>query len=57
MLRFNETKEEFDKKSILERFKLQLSRSKIDTKFSEKPQVSWMVDNDFQISSEIKKTT
>ena len=31
MLRFNETKEEFDKKSILERFKLQLSRSKIDT--------------------------
>ena len=55
MLRFNETKEEFDKKSILERFKLQLSRSKIDTQFSEKPQVSWMIDDDFHISSEIKK--
>ena len=51
----NETKEDFDKKSILERFKIQLSRAKIDTEFSEKPQVSWMVDNDFQISSEIKK--
>ena len=55
ILRLNETKEDFDKKSILERFKIQLSRAKIDTKFSEKPQVSWMVDNDFQISSEIKK--
>ena len=55
ILRLNETKEDFDKKSILERFKIQLSRSKIDTKFSEKPQVSWMVDEDFQISSEIKK--
>ena len=55
ILGLNETKEDFDKKSILERFKIQLSRAKIDTKFSEKPQVSWMVDNDFQISSEIKK--
>ena len=55
ILRFNETKKEFDEKSILERFKIQLSRSKIDTQFAEKPQVSWMVDNDFQISSEIKK--
>ena len=55
ILGLNETKKDFDKKSILERFKIQLSRAKIDTKFSEKPQVSWMVDNDFQISSEIKK--
>ena len=55
ILRSDEIKEEFDKKGILERFKIQLSRSQIDTKFTEKPQVSWMIDDDFQISSEIKK--
>ena len=55
ILRFNETKKEFDRKSILERFKIQLSRSKINTEFTEKPQVSWMIDDDFKISSEIKK--
>ena len=55
ILRFNETKKEFDRKSILERFKIQLSRSKINTEFTDKPQVSWMIDEDFQISSEIKK--
>ncbi len=55
ILRSDEIKEEFDKKGILERFKIQLSRSQIDAEFTEKPQVSWMIDDDFKISSEIRK--
>ena len=55
ILKSSETKEEFDKKSILERFKIQLLRSNINIEFVNKPPVSWMIDDDFKISSEIKK--
>ena len=45
----DETKINFDKKSILDRFSIQLSRSGIQTQFTNSPQVEWMVDNDFDI--------
>ena len=50
-----ETKEEFDRKSILERFQIQLSRAQINIQFTTKPQVSWMIDNEYNIPSNIKK--
>ena len=40
----NERKEEFDKKSILERFNIQLSRANVNVQFTHKPQVTWMID-------------
>ena len=43
----NETKNNFDKKSILDRFSIQLSRSGIQTQFTNSPQVEWMIDNNF----------
>ena len=55
ILKSGETKKEFDKKSTLERFKIQLLRSNINIEFVNKPPVSWMIDDDFKISSQIKK--
>ena len=51
----NERKEEFDKKSILERFNIQLSRANVNVQFTHKPQVTWMIDQEFAIPSSIKK--
>ncbi len=38
-------KSDFDKEPVLERFKFQLDRSKIKTKYSLKPDFSWACDN------------
>ena len=51
----NEKKEEFDKKSILERFQIQLSRANVDVRYTQNPQVTWMIDQEFTIPSSIKK--
>ncbi len=41
----NEKKSDFDKDPVLERFKIQLEKSNIQTKHSLKPNFSWAVDN------------
>ena len=41
----NEKKKDFDKDSVLNRFKIQLSKSNIDTSYSLKPDFSWAVIN------------
>ena len=51
----NERKEEFDKKSILERFQIQLSRANVNVQYTQNPQVTWMIDKEFAIPSSIKK--
>ena len=51
----NESKEEFDKKSILERFQIQLSRANVNVQYTQNPQVTWMIDKEFAIPSSIKK--
>ena len=48
ILNDNETKEDFDKKSILERFSIQLERSDVKIEFTNTPQVDWMVDKNFE---------
>ena len=55
ILKPNEKKEEFDKKSILERFQIQLSRANVDVQYTQNPQVTWMIDEEFAIPSSIKK--
>ena len=50
-----EKKEDFDKKSILERFQIQLSRAKVNVQYTQNPQVSWMIDHEFTIPSSVKK--
>jgi len=51
----NEKKEDFDKKSILERFSIQLERSGVKTEFTNTPQIEWMVDKNFE--SELEENT
>ena len=41
----NDKKSDFDKDPVLERFKIQLEKSNIQTKHSLKPNFSWAVDN------------
>ena len=48
ILNDNEKKEDFDKKSILERFSIQLERSGVKTEFTDTPQIEWMVDKNFE---------
>ena len=48
ILNDNEKKEDFDKKSILERFSIQLERSDVKTEFTNTPQIDWMVDKKFE---------
>ena len=45
ILKKNEKKKDFDKDSVLERFKIQLERSEIKTKFSLKPDLTWATIN------------
>ena len=55
ILKINETKKKFDENNILEKYKIQLSRAKIKTKYTLQPQVSWMIDQGYEISTSIKK--
>ena len=55
ILKKNETKKNFDKNNILEKYKIQLSRAEIKIKYTLQPQVSWMIDHDYKISTSIKK--
>ena len=55
ILNSNERKEEFDKKSILDRFQIQLSRANVNVQYTQNPQVTWMIDKEFAIPSSIKK--
>ncbi len=48
ILNDNEKKDDFDKKSILERFSIQLERSGVKTEFTNTPQIEWMVDKNFE---------
>jgi len=48
------TKEEFDKKSVLERFNHQLQTSEINTKHTMLPDFSWSCTDIFKIKSEYK---
>ncbi len=50
----NKTKEEFDKKSVLERFDHQLQTSKINTKHTMLPDFSWSCTDISKIKSEYK---
>ena len=50
----NKTKEEFDKKSVLERFNHQLQTSEINTKHTMLPDFSWSCTDIFKIKSEYK---
>ena len=45
ILKKNEKKKDFDKDPVLERFKIQLERSGIKTKFSLKPDLTWAIIN------------
>ena len=45
ILKKNEKKKDFDKDPVLERFKIQLERSEIKTKFSLKPDLTWATIN------------
>ena len=48
----DKTKEEFDKKSVLERFKHQLETSNINTKFTMSPDFTWSCDDISKIKNE-----
>ncbi len=50
----DKTKEEFDKKSVLERFKHQLETSEINTKYTLLPDFSWSCSDISKIKSEYK---
>jgi ADP-heptose:LPS heptosyltransferase len=45
ILKKNEKKKDFDKDSVLERFKIQLERSEVKAKFSLKPDLTWATIN------------
>tara|TARA_B100001027_G_scaffold213723_1_gene184817 strand:+ start:6060 stop:6980 length:921 start_codon:yes stop_codon:yes gene_type:complete len=53
ILKQGETKKEFDKNGVIERFKVQLDRSKIkDTSNVLSPDFSWAIDSNFEINAQ-----